>query len=119
VAVASEHRQRPSYGASLAVALASFAALSVAIVVVAAAAQPRVACIAVFDHCQPSFVDSVPYGLLLLTPVLCVAAVICGLAVLGTMRLFRSAVTAGAVAGSVAAALPVVAVVIGLVWLVR
>jgi hypothetical protein len=61
----------------------------------------------------------VPYGLLLLTPVLCVAAVICGLAVLGTMRLFRSAVTAGAVAGSVAAALPVVAVVIGLVWLVR
>jgi len=61
----------------------------------------------------------VPYGLLLLTPVLCVAAVICGLAVLGAMRLFRSAVTAGAVAGSVAAALPVVAVVIGLVWLVR
>jgi hypothetical protein len=113
VAVEPEHRKRPIRVGVLAVALAWFAVLYFAIVVVWAAVKPEVACMYVSDGCQSSFVESVPYGLVLLSPVLCVAPIICGLVLLGTMRLFRSPLTAAVAAGSAAAALPVLAIVFG------
>ena len=107
-----EHQERPIHVGVLVAALVWFAVLYFAIVVVWAAVGP-LGCRYVSDGCDASFLDSVGKGLFLLSPVLCVAPVICGLLLLGTMRLFRSPLTAAVVAGSVAAALPVLAIVSG------
>jgi len=103
-----QSRARADFRISLLVALAWVTAGSAAMVT-ATAVQPQL-WLHVGDL-EPTRSTALSLMMSVLAPAWCAAAVLCAVALLGTRRLFRSPL----IAGSAAAALPVVPVVIGLV----
>jgi len=83
--------------------------------VIAETVYPRVTCIGMTDGCYLPPSEAAFLALFYVVPVSFVAAVISGVALLGTTRLFSSSV----IAGSVAAAIPVLPLAIGYAWLTR
>jgi len=111
---AEPQRPRPNFGTSMLVAIAWLLALEAALVL-AEVAHPRVAAILVTDggHVIPR--DTAIQALFYAVPVTFVAAVISALVLRWVTRRAHSPL----IAGSVAAALPVLAVLIGYAWLIR